>query len=131
MSPIYWSRSDYTEVTHKAKNETIEKINNIFNFCKEQNIKFLVVSVPFYEQVYYENLIGSNYNMTYPQKYIEDYAGSKNIFYLDLLPQLREYVRNNPKEKLYNEDGLHFNNNGHKITGSLVLNFLKDKLLPN
>lgn len=131
LSPIYWSKSSYVKIGNKAKDETIEKINNVYKFCNERNIKFLIVAIPFYEQVYFKNSIGKNYNINFPQKYIEDYANSQNIRYLDLLPKLREYIVNNPQEQLYNEDNLHFNNNGHKITGDLVSEFLKNNILPN
>ncbi|MSU54265.1 MAG: glycosyltransferase [Candidatus Staskawiczbacteria bacterium] len=130
MSPMYWSRSDYPEVAVKAKNITIEEIDNIFTFCQKNNIKLSIVSIPFSTQVEIKNPIGAGYNIIYPQKYIEDYAKSKQIPYLDLLPELREYVKNNPSEELYNEADLHFNDSGHKITGNLVSDFLKNNFLP-
>ncbi len=129
MSPMYWSRSDYPEIAIKAKNATIQELDNIFNFCQENNIRLAVASISSSGQVYLKNPIGAGYNIIYPQKYVEDYAKSENIPYLDLLPGLREYAKNHPQEKLYNEADLHFNDNGHRVAGNLVSDFLKNNFL--
>jgi len=131
LSPMYWSRSEYPDLAVKAKDATIEEINTMVAFCQNNNIKLSIVSIPFSYQVYLENPVGPGYNVAYPQKYVQDYAESKRIPYLDLMPALREYAKNNPAEKLYNEADLHFNDNGHRVSGNLISDFLKNHFLPN
>jgi hypothetical protein len=47
------------------------------------------------------------------------YAKSYDVPYLDLLPVLRDYVRETKKE-LYVRGDPHFNNEGHSILGQVI-----------
>ncbi len=127
MSPMYWTKSEYTQIADSAKLQTLQELRGIALFCKEHDVAFSIVAIPFYEQVYYQNPVGQGYDMAYPEAYIQAFAASEAIAYFDLLPPLREYVAKNPGEKLYNEDGLHFNDAGHQVAADLLMNFVTIK----
>ncbi len=127
-SYTFWSRTDQPEVMLKARDITLGILDNIRNICYNNNIKFIIVTVPYKEQVFAGSVTGKNYDIRLPQKYIEEYAGKHSIPYLDLLPVLRAYVRDKNKD-IYVPNDIHFNNEGHYVVGKAIAAFFKGRVV--
>ena len=105
----------------------MQTVDRIKSFLHNRKGTLLIVSIPYREQVYVKKESGNGYNIVLPQKYMEAYAESNDVPYLDLLPYLRRYVRNTGKD-IYVADDVHFNNDGHKIVGEIISNWFKEIL---
>jgi hypothetical protein len=124
-SHTFWCRKNYPDVAIKAKDLSLQILNNIRGLCNQNNIKLIIVSIPFKEQVYSNVALGDDYDIHFPQKYIEEFAQRYAIPYLDLLPGLRHLVSTDKKDIYYKTDE-HFNNYGHRIVGELVSSFFEN-----
>ena len=76
----------------------METLQHIQNYLTSKNIVLCLVTAPYRQQVNVANLVGATYNANYPQEFIKEFASSNGIPYLDLLPLLREQVREMEKE---------------------------------
>jgi hypothetical protein len=118
----FWSKINYPDVAIKAVNKSLDILEEIWRTCLENNIKLIVVTIPFEEQVYAKEETGSNYDIRLPQSYIEEFSERHFIPYLDLLPILRSHVLASDM-KVYLDRDIHFNNNGHRIIGTTLASF--------
>ena len=123
----FWSQKIYPEIGIYAKRVSLQVLSQIIKICNKNDIKLIVCSIPFTEQVYSLNVIGLNYDINYPQRYIEEYSTENKIPYCDLLIPLRKFVRTN-EEKPYLDGDVHLNNIGHKIVGKLLHEFFKENI---
>ena len=115
----FWSQSDYPPIAVQAKDVSLRTLDRIRSYLQERHVNLLIVTIPYRDQVYVKNVSGSEYDVEYPQKYVEMYAKLYDVPYLDLLPVLRDYVRET-KEELYVRGDPHFNNKGHSISGQII-----------
>lgn len=126
-SSVFWSRKEYPSVAVDAKDQSLAILSRIHRFCRERGIQLVVVTIPFAQQIYALSEQGDDYDIRYPQKYIEDFAQTEKIPYLDLLPLLRsnETVTH---ENIFSPES-HFNDDGYRIVGELITGFfIKDVL---
>ena len=123
----FWSQKNYPEVAINSKREFLLLLSQIFKICNKNNIKLIICSIPYSKQVYTHSEIGSNYNINFPQRYVEEFSTDNKIPYFDLLIPLRNYVRNN-EEPLYLAGHDHFNNIGHKFVGKLLYEYFKENI---
>lgn len=115
----FWSAAQFPSVAQKAVDVSLATLDRINNYLVEINAQLVIVAIPYEEQVYVDIKRGPNYDLNLPQLYVEKYARDHNVPYLDLLPQLREYVRRE-RAAIYVEGDIHFNNLGHKVVGDLI-----------
>ncbi|VAX27583.1 hypothetical protein MNBD_NITROSPIRAE02-1287 [hydrothermal vent metagenome] len=126
-SQSFWSHRVYPEVAIKARDTALNELENIRRLLSENNIQLVIVTIPYEEQVYAASLKGKNYDVTLPQRYVQEYAEAHSIPYLDLLPVLRSYVRSE-KKPVYVHNDIHFNNEGHYIVGKSIADFFKGRV---
>ncbi|MEC4676503.1 MAG: SGNH/GDSL hydrolase family protein [Nitrospirota bacterium] len=124
----FWSTKDYPEVALKARDLALRDLDNIRKVVSEHNIQLVIVAIPYEEQVYAASLTGKDYDVTLPQKYVREFAKAHSIPYLDMLPILRSYVRQET-EDIYVPNDIHFNNNGHYIVGKAIADFFKGRFM--
>lgn len=123
----YWSQKPYPPLAMHAIDITLASLERIHNVLEQNGVALLIVCIPYRDQVSVKNVTGDNYDMNLPQEFIEVFAQEQNIGYLDLLPLLREHVKNGGEFPYIHEDP-HFNNTGHRVVGeSLADWFLKNE----
>ncbi|NOZ26109.1 MAG: SGNH/GDSL hydrolase family protein [Nitrospirae bacterium] len=128
MSDTFWSRTDRPEIILEAKDLTMAALDNIRKACYNHGIRFVIVSIPYKDQVFASSPSGENYDIRLPQGYVEEYARKHSIPYLDLLPVLRAYVRDVNRD-IYAPNDIHFNNEGHYVVGKAVAGFFRERVL--
>lgn len=124
----FWSCRDYPEIAIKARDMALKDLDNIRRLVFENNIQLIIVAIPYEEQVYAASLVGKDYDVNLPQRYVQEYAEAHSILYLDMLPILRSYVRRE-KGIIYVPDDIHFNNEGHYIVGTAIADFFKGRFI--
>tara|TARA_B100000287_G_scaffold157484_1_gene148575 strand:+ start:3675 stop:5012 length:1338 start_codon:yes stop_codon:yes gene_type:complete len=124
----FWSKKQYPDVAIKAKNLSIKILSDIKQICDKNNLKLIIASIPFANQVYSEDKIGIDYNIDFPQKYIENFSNENYIPYYDLLDPLRLKIKLT-RESLYLDNDPHFNEVGHKFTGELLYDFFNKNFI--
>lgn len=121
----FWSQVPYPDVAIRARDVSLETLARINSYISQKDVQLIIVTIPFPAQVYSNDKVGENYDIHLPQKYIEEFARVNNIPYLDLLPHLRAFIREN-NESIFNDGEAHFNNEGHYIVGLLLHNFIRN-----
>ena len=124
-SHSYWSQYPYPEEALKAKERSLEVLDNIRKICLNNNIEFMIVALPYKEQIFAASVSGENYDLNYPQKYVEQFASKYSIPYLDLLPSMRTFAREE-KRDIYVTS--HFNDVGHSAVGKVICEFFRNKI---
>ena len=76
------------------------------------------------EQVHARAETGSDYDIGFPQAYLQVFARDRDIPYLDLLPILRAHVRDT-NERLFVAGDTHLNNRGHEIVGQRMADWFR------
>lgn len=127
MSYTFWSQVNYPEVAIKAKGLSLKTLDDIRRICEFNNIKLIIISLPFREQIYAKKARDKYYDISLPQRYIEKYAANYSIPYLDLLLSLRSYIAGNHEDIYFGED-VHLNDRGHYVVGKLITSFLNSKV---
>ncbi|MFH1691095.1 MAG: SGNH/GDSL hydrolase family protein [Candidatus Omnitrophota bacterium] len=122
---VAWSLKEDSPLRIEARKKTLEEMEKIKVFALQHQIKLMIVAIPFEEQVYAPKLVYEKYDFHLPQKYIEDFARTNNIPYLDLLPFLRSYVATH-KESIFLKNDVHFNQQGHEIVGEQIAGFFDE-----
>jgi hypothetical protein len=125
MSYTYWSSLRDTEIKRVAIEKSEHILSEIEHHCfnENPNIELHFIAIPFKEQVYSENERNEKYDIYFPQNYLRDYCERNSIPFFDLTPGIRQYVKENDNEEIY--DFSHFNDKGHAVTGKLISNYLK------
>jgi hypothetical protein len=122
----YWSLRDISPIAEQAIEETLGYLDRIQRFCDSRGIKFVVVAIPFREQVTTSHPVNDVYDVRLPQSYVEEWARERGTPYLDLLPLFRN-LEANTRNDVYVGDG-HWNSRGHLIGGTAIAEFLRPLL---
>lgn len=129
LSFTYWSRQPLPNEGKAAIAATLEHLERIRQYCAEKGIRMVLVSLPFEEQVISPSWDGPGYSLDYPEKYVQDFARSRNVPYYSLLRPLREEFKRDPATPLYLPFDVHFNDRGHRFVGERIAAFLKSEVL--
>ena len=121
----FWSRRSYPPVGLKAKDLSLQVLSKILELCKRNNIQICIVTIPYVNQVYAGQMTTGEIDFRLPQKYVEEFSRTHSVPYLDLLPALRSFAQNSDAVIYVPEDG-HFNDEGHKLVGNLLLNYFAE-----
>ncbi len=127
-SSNFWCQKEYPEIGKETVSKVTLELEAIKNLCQENNIKLMIVTLPFKNQVYATAESGQDYDINFPQKYIENYSIENQIPYLDLLPYFRDYVKNNNYKNIYSKDNEHLNDLGHFLSGNIITDFLNQNI---
>lgn len=110
----FWSRHPYPEIARDARDRTLASIGRMQELAARAGLRFGVVAIPTRDQVYSRRTSGPDFDVAFPQVYVQVFARERGIPYLDLLPVLREHLARR-SEPLYVDT--HFNNRGHELVG--------------
>ena len=112
----YWSQVPYPPLAVKAREMSLAALERIHAYVRQRGAKLVIASIPYAKQVFVSEPEGADYNVHLPQDFVREFARTRDIPYLDLLPVLREYVRSG-RPNPYIVGDAHFNNIGHRIVG--------------
>jgi hypothetical protein len=119
----FWSRKIAPDIVSQAKDVSLDVLERIRRICADHDIKLVIVTIPYELQIVTDSLVTEYFDFNYPQEYIHEYCRLRGIPYLDLLPILREHVRES-KEAIFVTNDYHLNNHGHRIIGLSIAEFL-------
>ena len=110
----------YPEEIENGWREAFKYIKSISSLCKTNNIRFILVAIPFSDQVLNVKL-DKNLVRDKPQKLLKDFCKNENITYVNMMPAL---VSNNKSKIYYIKDG-HWTKLGHKIAAIEIFKALE------
>lgn len=123
LSYTFWSQVPYPPVAEEARDASLRCLDEIRVLTEKLGARLLVVTVPYLEQVYVREPRGPGYDISYPQRFVEEWAAERGVGYLDLLPALRRHVAEK-RDELFVRAEIHFNDAGHALVGQLVYEWL-------
>ncbi len=123
LSYTFWSQMPYPPVAREARDASLRSLDEIHGLAEGLDAQLLVVAVPYLDQVYVRAPSGPGYDAARPQRFVEEWAESRGVSYLDLLPPLREQAAEK-REELYVRGEIHFNDAGHAVVGEWLYEWL-------
>jgi lysophospholipase L1-like esterase len=120
----YWSMVPYSQTALAAKDETLACYQRMHDLARARGIGFGIVALPYKEQALSRQLAGPDFDIAFPQAYVQIFARERGIPYLDLLPIYRESLRTRPR-RLYMDGDTHLNQDGHRFTGELLADWFR------
>ncbi len=124
VSNIFWSLRHYPPFAERARDVSIEALERIAASCAASGAELIVITLPSPQQIYFADSFPETHDVGLPQRYVEEFARSRQIPYLDLLPPLAEHYRRTGANLHFQREG-HFNDEGHRVAGELVAAFFK------
>ncbi len=124
MSYAFWSRVPYPDVARRARDESLAALGRINAFCRERGVSVAVVAIPTHDQVYSGREWGRDFDIAFPQVYVQVFAREQGIPFLDLLPPFRAYVRER-HAVLYVPIDQHLNDAGHALAGETIAEWFR------
>ena len=124
LSYGFWSKVPPPAIALEAKDETLATLERIRALAASHGARLSVVSIPSTYQVYSRAWSGLDFDIAYPQIYVQTYCNEHDVPYLDLLPLLREHVLKT-NDLLYVRTETHFNDRGHAVAGEAITDFFK------
>ncbi len=125
--------------TRQAYELTLQALDGIHQWCKQQQMSMLLLVIPRSMQIYDWELERwkqsfkvqtEQLDIDQPQRVLADWATRKQVSLCDLLPDFRLYSKDHPKERLFFYPDAHMNANGHRLTATLLADFLKQNKIP-
>lgn len=122
-----WYLQGYTKEMKDGVNKTLKELNELQKLCAEHGSTLVIAVIPSRTEVYDKDwerwLESHNFNEELfdrhkPRNIILDWAESKGVYAIDLLPSLVN------RQRLYFTKDEHFNNWGHFQVGEVVSQFL-------
>lgn len=124
-SNLFWSQKHYPKFALDAKNVSLEALSRISQVCAQNGVELRIAAIPSIEQALYPKVFGEDYVREFPQEYLREFAEKNSVPFLDLLPGL-SWNGGEHGQDLYDRVDGHFNNEGHRVVGSLLASFFKD-----
>ena len=124
MSPSFWSRPDYPPIATAAVDSTQRALERIVALCRGSGATLAIVAIPCREQVDAAVPEGTGYSIFLPQRFLADFARARDLPYLDLLPELRQWAAAGPGN-LYVVHDQHFTTRGHRAAGEAITAFVR------
>lgn len=115
----FWCKTEYPQVAQEAVAASLDVLGRMHHYASDHHIQFAVAAIPHPRQVYVNEITGPGYDLRRPQIFLQEFAADRDIPYLDLMPEIRRFAREeNPDVYLYHD--VHFNDVGHYLVGELV-----------
>ena len=105
-------------LNEEMKNETLNQINKLNNFCLERDIKFIIHNIPELRDL-------DNYKFREETVIIKNFAASKNILFLNSHNDLQEH---NEESLWVTKLDPHANDKAHKIISDYLYKKIKKYL---
>lgn len=125
----FWSQQPPPPVVLRARDEMLATLGRLAEFAHEHRARLAVVTIPYREQVLSREWSGRGFDVSYPQVWVQVWAGERGVPYFDLLPRLREHALTT-NEDLYLEDDIHWNERGHALVGEWLREWFQTQLDP-
>jgi hypothetical protein len=119
MMLTFWSRVPYPEAARRARDESLATLARMDELVAAHHARLAVVAIPTREQVYARRDAAADYDIAFPQVYLQVFAREHGLPYLDLLPAFRARARE-AGTRLYVRGDIHLSNEGHALAGRLV-----------
>lgn len=103
----FWSQYPWPDVALEARDRSLEALERMRATAVAAGSRLAVVYIPFSSQVYALKKSGPDWDVSFPQIYIKQWARERDVPVLDLLPLLREHVVAT-NERLYLSGDTHF-----------------------
>jgi lysophospholipase L1-like esterase len=120
----YWSQHPYPKVALDARDASLAAIGRMDALLRERGARLGIVTLPFLEQVYARERAGRDFDVAFPQLYVQAFARERGIPYIDLLPVFRERVARS-NERLYLARDIHLNDAGHRLAGAAIADWFR------
>lgn len=126
-APQAWYLNEYTKEMKDGVARTLDELNKLQALCSEHGSSFVVAIIPSMTEVYdqdwnawldYSGCEAGKFDRSKPRKIILDWAESKGVYAVDLLPGLVN------RSRLYYKADMHFNNLGHFQAGEIISEYL-------
>ena len=127
-SSIYWSQTHYPPLAAAARDTSLATLVRINRYCRERGMRLCIAAIPYREQVCGQVPVSADFDDGLPQRCVEEFARSRGIPYLDLLPGLREQARPKPAE-IYVRGDTHFNGRGHALVARILDQWIENEVL--
>lgn len=120
--------------TKEGIDSGLQALDKIHEWTKQRDIPLVLIVIPRSFQVYewdlakWQNayrLTSEQLDLDRPQRVLKEWASARSVSVLDLLPGFREYHRAHPDDMLYFHPDTHLNTRGHRLAGTLVLEYLR------
>ena len=128
LAENFWSQKEYPELAVEARDLSLHTLTSILEKLQKSGVQFAIVSLPYKEQIYVDSVENSIYSIDYPQLYVEEFAKSNSIPYLDVLPALRNYVRSHD-EPIFHKYSNALNDTGHRVIGEQIALWAKNNVI--
>jgi hypothetical protein len=134
-SQIHLKKS--TPDTEKAIEVTLSALNDVSRWCEERKIPLVLLVIPHSFQVYQwelskwqdaYHLTDADLDLDKPQRILNQWAATKNVRVVDLLPHFRAYQSAHPDDRLYFYPEVHMNPTGTRETARVLQEALKKVL---
>jgi lysophospholipase L1-like esterase len=119
------------EYKQKALSFTSQLLQEIQEFCRQREIKILLVFIPHKSQVHPDICKPTLFSHYFSglDSFLEQACRENNIAYLNLLPSLESSAKQG--EQLYFDIDGHWNSNGHRLAAELIFEKLTKLLTTN
>jgi hypothetical protein len=123
-------RRDYPERTARAVEQTLACLDRMVALCQSRSAPFLLVIVPRSYQVYPKEqrelldalgLPPEQIDLDRPQRLLGEWAASRQVEAVDLLPTFRRHYEQNPDATLFYYPDAHMNAQGHRLAAQAIL----------
>ncbi len=122
----FWSQWPYPDIAARIKDDSLQVLDRIVAICRRNNIRLVLIAIPYVDQVYAPAVSGDGFDYRFPQTFVEEFALARSVPYLDLAVELRKRV-GGLKESLYFGTDVHFGDFGHRIVGEIIAQFLLEQ----
>ena len=125
--------------TERGVRETLGYLDQFLDYCRHHDADFVLLVLPRSYQIYSEEqremqqAFGwkdDDLDMDHPQRALAEWAASRPVRLLDLLPEFRRHAAAHPASKLYHYPDAHFNAAGHRLTAEFLAAYLEKEGLP-
>lgn len=129
-----WCQHEWNAETMENVRFSMDILNRLAVFCKGNNVKLMVTSVPYYLQYNGDtDGSGSPAYSSRPHEAVSAAAQKNDIPYLNSFKKLQPVITGSPQPEYYYYHDMHFNPRGYALWAKAHLDFLMDKhnkLLP-
>ncbi|MDD5195495.1 MAG: hypothetical protein PHQ96_07490 [Candidatus Omnitrophica bacterium] len=128
-----WVENNWNQKTERDVQFTMDILERIAKYCKNNRIKLLFTSSPHYNQlIFREN--GQRVWSIRPHQEIRNIAQKAGIPYLDSVGFLEPYIKNSKQSEYYYKNNMHYNPRGYKLWAKAHIQALlapDNRLLPD
>lgn len=122
----FWSQARYPDFAVTARDTSLATLDKIADFLSRKGVRFVIVTIPSFQQVYMASAFRDGFDIELPQRFIAGFANARGLGYLDLLPALRAYA-DRGGDPYFRPEG-HLRNEGHRVVGEEIAAYLHGEM---